>query len=226
MIMGFTKLDEKILQSSVMAEPSTTFKVWIALLASCREDGISPVSSIYLASVCHLPASAIDKAIMTLESPDLRSRSTNDDGRRIRRVDGGYYVINYLKYRDYSYSSNPESVRKREYRDKLGHVPKSPGHSASVSASSSASSSYEKEFAQFWESYPEKKQKQDALKAFTVLRRSVPLEEIAKAFNGYMDFLKAKRVKENFEQKPMYPATFLRNDRWRDYIDFKYQAKL
>jgi hypothetical protein len=86
--------------------------------------------------------------------------------------------------------------------------------------------SYQKEFEGFWESYPEKKQKQDALKAFMVLRRSVHLEEIARAFNGYMDFLKAKRVKENFEQRPMYPATFLRNERWRDYIDFKYSAKL
>lgn len=147
--MGFTKLDEGILQSSIMFEPATTFKVWIALLASCREDGVSPVSSVYLASVCHLPLSAIDKALAVLEQPDERSRSTNDEGRRVERVDGGYYIINYFKYREFSYSSRKDAVRKREYRDRvkdesgdtLGHVPFSTGHSASVLSESDINSS-------------------------------------------------------------------------------------
>jgi hypothetical protein len=82
------------------------------------------------------------------------------------------------------------------------------------------------EFDEFWEAYPVKLGKQDALKEFKILRRTAPLEDIAKAFNGYMDFLKAKRVKENFEQRPMYAATFLRSDRWKEYVEFKYSPKL
>jgi uncharacterized phage protein (TIGR02220 family) len=114
--MGFTKLDEGILQSSIMAESAKTFKVWIALLASCKENGISQASSVFLASACHLSLKDIDNAIAVLEAPDDRSRSLEDGGRRIKRVDGGYYIVNYKKYREYSYSENSEAKRKRDYR--------------------------------------------------------------------------------------------------------------
>jgi hypothetical protein len=149
--MGFTKLDEGILQSSIMGESPETFKVWIALLASCKQDGISRVSSVFLSSVCHLSLDEIDQAIEILEKPDKRSRSMSEEGRRIKRVDGGYLIVNYQKYREFTYSDNPESVRKREYRSKekvghngtcpedvpesrdiMGHGGTSAGHSASV----------------------------------------------------------------------------------------------
>jgi uncharacterized protein YdaU (DUF1376 family) len=107
------------------------------------------------------------------------------------------------------------------------------GNQGSTLLSSSSSSidksrdlSIKAEFSQFWESYPEKQKKTDALKAFEILRRTEKLETIAAAFNGYMDFLKHKRIKENFEQRPMYAATFLRNERWKEYVGFTYKAPL
>lgn len=144
--MGFTKLDERILQSSVMAESGSVFKVWIALLASCGQDGIAKVSSVFLASTCHLSLKMTDHALEILSGPDPRSRSLAEDGRRIVRVDGGFHLVNYEKYRAFTYSENPESVRKREYRhrnkagedrDIPGHVGTCPGHSASASVSAS-----------------------------------------------------------------------------------------
>ena len=137
--MGFTKLDEHILQSSIMAEPVETFKVFIAILAATGRDGIAKVSSTFLAAACYLPLNDVDSALAALEAPDPRSRSLNEEGRRIKRIDGGYFVINYEKYRDFSYSDNPESIRKRVYRHKgkTGHVGTCPGHSASASASAS-----------------------------------------------------------------------------------------
>jgi len=139
--MGFTKLDEGILQSSIMAERSDVFKVWIAILASAGSDGIARVSSVFLSSACHLSQRVTDHALEILSAPDPRSRSLADDGRRIRRVDGGYFLTNYEKYREFTYSDNPESVRKREYRSRKreeanpGHSGTCPGHSASASAS-------------------------------------------------------------------------------------------
>jgi hypothetical protein len=137
--MGFTKLDSGIIQSSIMAEDGNTFKVWIAMLATCESDGISKTSEVFLSSVCRLTMTQVVEAIKKLEAPDVFSRSTNDEGKRIERVDGGFRIINYHKYRDYTYSDNPESVRKRIYREKnrdnLGHVPKMAGHSASASSS-------------------------------------------------------------------------------------------
>ena len=125
-----------------MAESAVTFKVWIAFLASCRENGIAYVSAVYLSSICHLPLSRVEDSIKKLESPDEHSRSLADDGRRIRRVDGGYEIINYAIYRDFSLR-DAEAERKRLYRQRLkgcpDNVPYCPDSSASVSASSSAS---------------------------------------------------------------------------------------
>jgi hypothetical protein len=120
--MGFTKLDEGILRSSIMAEPAETFKAFIAILASTDPDGIARISSTFLAGACYLPIEIVDKAIETLEAPDPRSRTLGDEGRRIHRVDGGYLVINYQKYREFSPNEgNPDSpgaIRSRRWREK------------------------------------------------------------------------------------------------------------
>ena len=120
--MGFTKLDSGILQSSIMAEPSETFKVFIAILASCGPDGIAKVSSTYLAAACYFPLEVVDTAIAVLEAPDPRSRSLADDGRRICRVDGGYFVTNYEKYRGFTPQegdpNSPGALRIRRWREK------------------------------------------------------------------------------------------------------------
>ena len=143
--MGFTKLDETILRSSIMAENPETFKVFIAILAATDPDSVARVSSTFLAGACYLDLETVDNAINALESPDPRSRSTAEEGRRIRRVDGGYLVINYQKYREHHYSRNAEAIRKREYRERkkagtlLGHSGTGAGPSASSSASSSIS---------------------------------------------------------------------------------------
>lgn len=162
--MGFTKLHEGILQSSLMLEEPPTFKVWIALLASCGPDGIARVSSVFLSSVCHLDLVVVDKALEALETPDPRSRSLVEEGRRIKRVDGGYFVINYEKYRAFTYSMSEEAIRKRAWRAKVGtqednsgQAPDKPGtsrdipgHSASASSSLSSSKARKKERPESW----------------------------------------------------------------------------
>lgn len=141
--MGFTKLDEGIVQSSIMSADAYTFKVWITLLAMCKETGIAYVSPVFLASVCHLPISKVRASLQKLSEPDLDSRSTNEDGRRIRRVDGGFEIINYLTYRTVSLRS-AEAERKRLYRLATKGCPDGvricPDTSASDSASNSDSS--------------------------------------------------------------------------------------
>lgn len=136
--MGFTKLDERILQSSIMAEDATTFKVWITLLAACERNGIAYVSPVYLSSICHIPISRINTSLEKLENPDSNSRSLADEGRRIKRVDGGYEIINYLAYREASLK-DAEAERKRLYREERRKCPDTSGRSPDVSASASAS---------------------------------------------------------------------------------------
>ena len=200
-----------------MAEPAETFKVWIAILASCDADGIARVSSVFLSSVCHLDLGVIDTAILTLEGPDSRSRSTNDDGRRIRRIDGGFEVINYNKYREFSYSKKSAAIRQRKSRESRVNDIKcdipvtccdNHAHSASVFSSF---------FLIFWAKYPRKIAKIDALRIWTrvVDKEGADPNEIIRAVAGYVSEIESKKTEDRFIK---HPATFLNLDRWRDYL--------
>lgn len=134
--MGFTKLDESILQSSIMAAKPKTFKVWIALLAACESDGIARVSPTFLARVCYLGMKEVEQALEELSSPDPLSRTIEKDGRRIERVDGGFHIINYQKYREKGIS---EAYREKErLRWRLRKTPENSGDFRESSASASA----------------------------------------------------------------------------------------
>jgi len=85
----------------------------------------------------------------------------------------------------------------------------------------------ESEFDQFWKVYDYKVKKQRAFKAFKALRRKgISFERILNALRGYADFLHHKEVTENFQQKRMYPSSFLNDENWKDYEGFKHEAQL
>ena len=54
------------------------------------------------------------KALEALGSPDPESRSPEHDGRRMIRVDGGYLILNFQKYREKDHTSAERSRRYRE----------------------------------------------------------------------------------------------------------------
>jgi len=116
--MGFTKLDQGIIKSSIMAEDSDVFKVWITMLACCGPDGVADVSAPALVGICHLSMETVEKSLNKLCDPDPDSRSTADQGRRLKRVDGGYFIVNYAKYRNFAYSETSGAIRTRRWREK------------------------------------------------------------------------------------------------------------
>lgn len=52
-------------------------------------------------------------ALERLGSVDLESRSKDFDGRRLVRIDGGYLVLNFFKYRDRDYTGAARAARYR-----------------------------------------------------------------------------------------------------------------
>lgn len=94
----------------------------------------------------------------------------------------------------------------------------------------------EAEFEEFWSAYREmgsEKQKknyignkEEARKEYKTLRKKQTKEIIVKAIHGYADFLKYQRVVEHFEPKKKYVTTFLRSERWKEHIDFKYEPPM
>jgi len=89
----------------------------------------------------------------------------------------------------------------------------------------------EDSFREFWKAYPRKVEKTTAFKAFKTLMRKETLRTIAKATNGYNDWLKSERVRRGIEIKNQmhfikYPASFLRENKWKEHIDFVYKPPL
>lgn len=58
-------------------------------------------------------------ALEALGNPDLESRSQDFSGRRLVRIDGGYIVLNYMKYRERDYTAAERSKRWRERQKKI-----------------------------------------------------------------------------------------------------------
>lgn len=54
-------------------------------------------------------------ALERLGAPEPDSRSPDHEGRRLVRVDGGYVVLNFVKYRDRDYSN---ATRQRRWRER------------------------------------------------------------------------------------------------------------
>lgn len=53
-------------------------------------------------------------ALTVLGEPEAESRSSDFEGRRLVRVNGGYIALNYQKYRDHDYTAAERQQRRRE----------------------------------------------------------------------------------------------------------------
>ncbi len=83
--------------------------------------------------------------------------------------------------------------------------------------SSPSSSIKEKDFDTWWSAYPRKVAKKDAARAYAAAVKAGALPgDLLRAVTGYCAELKRNQTEERFCK---YPATFLREDRWRDYLD-------
>ena len=81
----------------------------------------------------------------------------------------------------------------------------------------SSSSLKEEDFNLWWARYPRKVAKQDAAKAHAAaIKAGASAEALLKAVEGYIVDLRKNKTEEQYVK---YPATFLRADRWKDYLD-------
>jgi hypothetical protein len=119
------------------------------MLAMADQTGLVKATAPGIANAAFVPISSVRSALSILESPDPDSKSQENDGRRISRVDGGYLILNYDKYRAFNYSMKDAAVQKREYRAKhkdikSDNVRTTSGHSVSASISDSVSEKKER----------------------------------------------------------------------------------
>lgn len=97
----FVKLaGQALLLSTVWQESAEVRCLWVALLALADSGGTVRASVPGLASIARIELSECERGLEIFCAPDRYSRSREDEGRRIRRVEGGFFIINYLRYRN------------------------------------------------------------------------------------------------------------------------------
>jgi hypothetical protein len=143
---GYTKLFSDIVDSSIWDESAETCKVWVTLLALSNADGLVRGSVGWLAGKSRVTVKACELALKKFAAPDPKSRTPDNDGRRIEVLEDGWLILNYLLFRD-RLSMNPIAVKTRErvrkHRERYtalrnGNSVTAP-HPASASASASES---------------------------------------------------------------------------------------
>jgi len=224
---GFTKMFSSLITSSIWSEDDKTRIMWITILAVTDADGFCNAALPGLSAVARMSLSDAEKCIKKLESPDEHSRSMEMEGRRIERVDGGWFVINYAKYRDKArietrreYLRNKQRERRENHKslsnsDDCQQVSTSvikTSTNPSASASSSASV-METEFDQFWKAYPRKIGKLKARKAWNNAGTKPALVAILSAIEAHIQTDQWQRDKGKFIP---HPSTWLNEGRWDD----------
>lgn len=123
--MAFIKLHSSILDSSVWLEDDKTRIVWFTLMAMADRDGVVEASVPGLAHRARVPRRACERAIEIFMSPDVDSRTPDQDGRRIEKVPGGWRLINYDPYREKGSADETRTKaaeRQQRWRDRNARV--------------------------------------------------------------------------------------------------------
>lgn len=97
---GWAKLFSSIVTSSVWTEDDATLRVWIAMLATADADGVVEGSIPGFASLARVSVEQMEGALVRLTAPDPYSRTPDHGGRRVEKIEGGWLVLNYAKYRE------------------------------------------------------------------------------------------------------------------------------
>lgn len=115
----YAKVYASILDSSVWGEPPPTRCVWLALLVMCDREGFVEAANSGIYRRANVSPAEGREALKTLESPDLESKSQEWGGRRIEKVDRGWKILNYERYRDAQTPAQKAAAdRQARFRDR------------------------------------------------------------------------------------------------------------
>lgn len=119
--MGYSKLFSEIVMSTVWREPNHVRLVWITMLAIKDRFHVVNASLPGLADAARVSMQECEEAIRILSDPDPHSRTLDNEGRRIKKCDGGWVILNGEKYRNkMSLDERREyqRIKQREYRNR------------------------------------------------------------------------------------------------------------
>lgn len=98
----YAKVFRSIFDGSLYGHFEATI-VFLAMLVLADKDGSVDMTAEKLAAACGYPIDIVEKGLAELQQPDPRSRTPDEDGRRItllHEAGWGWQIVNYAKYRD------------------------------------------------------------------------------------------------------------------------------
>jgi hypothetical protein len=117
----YAKVFEQIYDSSI-ADNWKTRIVFQDMIVLADSDGVIDKTPEAIAARTRLPFDMVTDAIKELESPDPRSRTHEEEGRRIVKIDPGrdwgWRIVNYLLYRNMKEEFDRKSYMLRYMRKK------------------------------------------------------------------------------------------------------------
>ncbi len=193
---NYTKLFNSIVTSTIWTEDDKTRIVWITMLAMSDQNGEVHASVPGLARVAGVTLTDCELALSKLLGPDPYSRTPDNEGRRIAPIDGGWELLNHRKYRAMASREDEKkanAVRQERFRARHapvtdsnapitphnGHITENV-HIADTDSDSDSKADTENKpkpkpkqspaapegFDEFWQAYPRKTAKGDAIKAW------------------------------------------------------------
>ena len=98
----YAKIFRQIFDSSIAENPELRFTL-MDLLVLADSDGVVDMTHEAIARTTNRPLEVIRKTLLELEGPDLRSRTSDANGARIKRLDDhrdwGWVIINFDRFR-------------------------------------------------------------------------------------------------------------------------------
>jgi hypothetical protein len=121
MATGFAKVYGSILDSSVWMEDAPTRITWITMLVMADANGFVEASVSGIARRANVTLDQCRTALDCFQNPDPDSKDPANEGRRVTRVDGGFFILNYEKYRERRTPTQEQTAeRVRRWRHKHG----------------------------------------------------------------------------------------------------------
>jgi hypothetical protein len=239
------KLFTAILDSSVWDFDSDTRIIWITLLAMADRNGRVHAAIPGIARRAQVDIDKTEEALDLFQRPDPHSRSDAFEGRRIEKQGRDWVILNYGEHRRRQ-QVEAEKARKREWwRKNRGKQPEldekldeasEPSETLAPtsetrhkqiqiqSQNKRKKESKKKEsdaglpagFALFWEEWPKKVARVDAIKAWKKAEREGRLPAVTRMIQA----VKAQKQGRQWRDGVIpNPATWINGNRWDDQIE-------
>lgn len=178
--------------------------LWITMLAIADKNGEVHASIPGLARLAGISIEETEISIQKFLSPDPYSRTTDEEGRRVEAIDGGWVLINHEKYRKMASDADRKAKaaeRQRRHREKrIRNASVTPVSHQNSQAEAEAEASnksivgetptakaYSQEVQDFWDAYPKEGRERSTRKKvqdqWNKIKNHVPAAVIDKAIS-------------------------------------------